>query len=237
MPSKDPNANTSRGSNRGRSESLSDEKQIANMKSFLTGLSYVIPAGLGLNALRIAYKAAKAGKAATGLAKKADAVAKASITPGASKVKTVGERIAENRLAADKATLAKIRTNKLKAKAVGNAKVAGVAGATALAANTSAGSRTKTETKKPTSTKTITTGSGAATVQPKKEATPKTSSQGNIGRTTTKYDTPKGKARVEKLPTDAKEKKVSGPGTYQGGKSYMNSNYSNYMNNSFNRRK
>jgi hypothetical protein len=115
--------------------------------------------------------------------------------------------------------------------------MAGVAGATALAANTVAGSRTKTETKKPTSTKTITTGSGAATVQPKKEATPKTSRQGNIGRTTTKYDTPKGKARVEKLPTDAKEKKVSGPGTYQVGKSYMNSNYSNYMNNSFNRRK
>jgi hypothetical protein len=141
MPSKDPYANTSRGRNRGRGERPSDEKQTANMKSFLTG-------------------------------------------------------------------------------------------------------RNKTKTKKPTSTKTITTGtktittgSGVAAVQPKKEATPKTFSQGNIGRTTTKYDTPKGKARVEKLPTDAEEKKVSGPGTYQGGKSYMNSNYSNYMNNSFNRRK
>ena len=237
MPSKDPNANTSRGSNRGRSESLSDEKQMANMKSFLTGLSYVIPAGLGLNALRIAYKAAKAGKAATWLARKATVLAKTNRTPGASKVKTAGERIAENQLAFEKGTLAKIRANKLKAKAVGNAKMAGAAGVTALAANTVAGSRTKTETKKPTSTKTITTGSGAAAVQPKKEATPKTSRQGNIGRTTTKYDTPKGKARVEKLPTDAKEKKVSGPKTYQVGKSSMNSNYSNYMNDSFNRRK
>ena len=37
MPSKDPNANTSRGSNRGRGERPSDEKQTANMKSFLTG--------------------------------------------------------------------------------------------------------------------------------------------------------------------------------------------------------
>ena len=148
MPSKDPYANTSRGRNRGRGERPSDEKQTANMKSFLTG-------------------------------------------------------------------------------------------------------RNKTKTKKPTSTKTITTGtktittgSGVAVVQPKKEATPKTFSQGNIGRTTTKYDTPKGKARVEKLPTaapaarvDAKEKKVSGPKTYQVGKSSMNSNYSNYMNDSFNRRK
>jgi hypothetical protein len=78
------------------------------MKSFLTGLSYVIPAGIGLNALRIAYRAAKAGKAATGLARKADTVAKTNRTPGASKVKTAGERIAENSLPQIKLLLLKL---------------------------------------------------------------------------------------------------------------------------------
>ena len=163
MPKRDPYANTARG----KSTRVSEEEDKANMKSFLTGLSYIIPVGFGLNALRIAYRAAKAGKAATGLVKKANAVAK----------------------------------------------------------------RTKTKTKKPTSTKTKSTSSTTA-VPPKKKAsapTPKTSRQGNIGRTTTKFDTPKGKARVEKLPADVKKKKKSGPS--------FGKDYDSYMNSYFNRRK
>jgi hypothetical protein len=55
-------------------------------------------------------------KQPTGLAKKAAAGDKTNRTTGASKVKTAGERAAENKLAADKATIAKIRANKTKSK-------------------------------------------------------------------------------------------------------------------------
>ena len=65
----------------------------------------------------------------------------------------------------------------------------------------------------------------AAPVVAKKE-----SKSGNIGRTTTKYDTPKGKARVEKLPAAVKKKKKkSGPS--------FGKDYDSYMNSYFNRRK
>ena len=228
MPRRDPYANTARG-RRGTSGRVSEEEQKANMKSFLTGLSYIIPAGLTFNALRIAYRAVKAGKAATGLVKKAKAVVNTNKTAGASKVKTAGERAAENNLATAKAQIAKTKANKIKAKAAGNARMAGASGgAVLLASGVGAGSKTKT--KKPTSTKTKSTSSTTA-VPPKKKAsapTPKTSRQGNIGRTTTKYDTPKGKAKVEKLPADVKKKK-SGPS--------FGKDYDSYMNSYFNRRK
>lgn len=221
MASRDPYANTAKG----KSTSVSKEENAANMKNFLTGLSYVIPVGLGLNALRLAYKAAKAGKTAIGLKKKADAAVKANKTAGAKQVKTKGERAGENKLATDRAKVAANKAAAAKAKAKANAKMAGVAGATALAAN-SGKSKTTTTTKKPTSTKTKTTGSGAAAVvPPKKKAyvpASKEAKQGNIGRTTTKYDTPKGKAKVAAKSKETK-RKVGTSG--MGNNAYQNLNF------------
>ena len=75
---------------------------------------------------------------------------------------------------------------------------------------------------------------GSSVMLPAIEVTAKPIKQskkaGNIGRTTTKYDTPKGKARVEKLPAAVKKKKKkSGPS--------FGKDYDSYMNSYFNRRK
>ena len=71
-----------------------------------------------------------------------------------------------------------------------------------------------------------TTGSGAAAVvPPKKKAyvpASKKPKQGNIGRTTTKYDTPKGKAKVAAKPKETK-RKVGQSG--MGFKAYQNLNF------------
>ena len=73
---------------------------------------------------------------------------------------------------------------------------------------------------------TKTTGSGAAAVvPPKKKAyvpASKKPKQGNIGRTTTKYDTPKGKAKVAAKPKETK-RKVGQSG--MGMKAYQNLNF------------
>jgi len=82
--------------------------------------------------------------------------------------------------------------------------------------------------KPPTKPKTTrkTTGSGAAAVvPPKKKAyvpASKKPKQGNIGRTTTKYDTPKGKAKVAAKPKETK-RKVGQSG--MGMKAYQNLNF------------
>ena len=221
MASQDPYANSAKG-NKTRA---TKEENAANMKKFLTGLSYVVPVGLGLNALRLAYKGAKLGKTAIGLRKQSDAISKANKTAGAKQVKTKGERAGENKLARDRAKVAANTAARTKTKAKTNAKMAGVAGATALAANAGK-SKTTTTTKKPTSTKTKTTGSGAAAVvPPKKKAyvpASKEAKQGNIGRTTTKYDTPKGKAKVAAKPKETK-RKVGTSG--MGHKAYQNLNF------------
>ena len=71
-----------------------------------------------------------------------------------------------------------------------------------------------TAAKPPTKPKTTrkTTGSGAAAVVPpkKKPYVPasKKPKQGNIGRTTTKFDTPKGKAKVAAKPKETKRKQT-----------------------------
>lgn len=225
MASRDPYANTAKGNK----TKVSKEESAANMKNFLTGLSYVVPVGLGLNALRLAYKGAKLGKKAIGLQKQAKATTNANKTNAAKQVKTKGERAGENKLANDRAKVAANRAAAAKTKAKTNAKMAGAAGATALIAN-SGKSKTTTTPKKPTSTKTKTTGSGAAAVvPPKKKAyvpASKEPKQGNIGRTTTKYDTPKGKAKVAAKPKETKRKAgTSGMGMKA------------YQNQMFNRRK
>lgn len=225
MASRDPYANTAKGNK----TKVSKEESAANMKNFLTGLSYVVPVGLGLNALRLAYRAAKLGKKAVGLQKQAKATTNANKTNAAKQVKTKGERAGENKLANDRAKVAANRAAAAKTKAKTNAKMAGAAGATALIAN-SGKSKTTTTPKKPTSTKTKTTGSGAAAVvPPKKKAyvpASKEPKQGNIGRTTTKYDTPKGKAKVAAKPKETKRKAgTSGMGMKA------------YQNQMFNRRK
>ena len=73
---------------------------------------------------------------------------------------------------------------------------------------------------------TKTTGSGAAAVVPpkKKPYVPasKKPKQGNIGRTTTKYDTPKGKAKVAAKPKETK-RKVGTSGMEM--KAYQNLNF------------
>ena len=82
--------------------------------------------------------------------------------------------------------------------------------------------------KSPTKPKTTrkTTGSGAAAVvPPKKKAyvpASKKSKQGDIGRTTTKYDTKKGKAKVAAKPKETK-RKVGQSG--MGFRSYQNLNF------------
>ncbi len=221
MASRDPYANTAKGNK----TKVSKEESAANMKKFLTGLSYVVPVGFGLNALRLAYRAAKLGKKAVGLQKQAKATNNANRTNAAKQVKTKGERAAENKLASDRAKVAANRAAAAKTKAKTNAKMAGAAGATALVAGAGK-SKTTTTSKKPTSTKTKTTGSGAATVvPPKKKAyvpASKKSKQGNIGRTTTKYDTPKGKAKVAAKPKETK-RKVGTSG--MGMNSYQNLNF------------
>mgnify|MGYP003625177854 CR=1 FL=1 len=220
MASRDPYANTAKG----KSTRVSKEESSADMKNFLTGLSYIVPVGLGLNALRLAYKGAKLGKTAIGLRKQSDAISKANKTAGAKQVKTKGERAGENKLARDRAKVAANKAAAAKTKAKTNAKMAGAAGATALIANS--GKSKTTTPKKPTSTKTKTTGSGAAAVvPPKKKAyvpASKEAKQGNIGRTTTKYDTPKGKAKVAAKPKETK-RKVGTSG--MGHKAYQNLNF------------
>jgi hypothetical protein len=145
MASRDPYANTAKGNK----TSVSKEESAADMRKFLTGLSYVVPVGFGLNALRLAYKSAKLGKKAVGLAKNADATVKANRTSAASKLKTKRERAGENSLAKDQAKVAANTAARTKAKARTNAKIAAGAGATALLANAGAGKSKTTTTKTP----------------------------------------------------------------------------------------
>ena len=163
----------------------------------LKAASYVIPVGMGLNAVRIAYKGFKAGKTAIGLAKQGQQTVKAASQARKNKLITAGEQRSINReaalraqRAADRAKAAKTKAAKAEGKAVG-----------ATVAGTAAGLSLKSKTK---TTGTTTTKSATPTIKkPKVAASPNTRG-GSIGRTSTSTT---GKARVAAKPKDDTKKK------------------------------
>jgi len=165
----------------------------------LKAASYVIPVGMGLNAVRLAYKGFKAGKTAIGLAKQGQQTVKAASQARKNKLITAGEQRSINReaalraqRAADRAKAAKTKAAKAEGKAVG-----------ATVAGTAAGLSLKSKTKT-TGTTTTTTKSATPTInKPKVAASPNTGG-GSIGRTSTSTT---GKARVATKPTSTDKKK------------------------------
>ena len=164
----------------------------------LKAASYVIPVGMGLNAVRLAYKGFKAGKTAIGLAKQGQQTVKAASQARKNKLITAGEQRSINReaalraqRAADRAKAAKTKAAKAEGKAVG-----------ATVAGTAAGLSLKSKTK--TTGTTTTTKSATPTInKPKVAASPNTGG-GSIGRTSTSTT---GKARVATKPTSTDKKK------------------------------
>ena len=121
---------------------------VGDMRKALEKASYVVPVGAGANAIRLGYKAYKAGKKVAQFTKAADATAKANRTKAAQQLKTKGERAAENKLARDRAKVAANRAKAAKtraAKAENKAVGAAVAG-TAVGLTLKSKSKTKPNT-------------------------------------------------------------------------------------------
>jgi len=166
-----------------------NDMATGDMRKALEQASYVVPVGMGANALRLAYKAYTAGKKAIGLAKTGQKTVQAASQARKNKLITAGEQRAINREAALKAQRAANRAKTAQKKANTAGKMAVGAGAVGLVANSISKSGTK-----PT---------GPTTKEPKLAPSPNTPG-GNIGRTLTKYD---GKARVAPKPQDNTKKK------------------------------
>jgi hypothetical protein len=148
---------TKRG--QGRSSSATreelDNMSANSIRKILETASYVVPAGMGVNALRLAYKAYTAGKKAIGLAKTGQKTVQAASQARKNKLITAGEQRAINREAALKAQQAANRANAAKTKAykaenraVG-ATVAGTAAALSLKSKSKTTNTTNTKPKKP----------------------------------------------------------------------------------------
>jgi len=164
----------------------------------LKAASYVIPVGMGLNAVRLAYKGFKAGKTAIGLAKQGQQTVKAASQARKNKLITAGEQRSINReaalraqRAADRAKAAKTKAAKAEGKAIG-----------ATVAGTAAGLSLKSKTK--TTGTTTTTKSATPTIKKPKVAASSNTGGGSIGRTSTSTT---GKARVAAKPKDDTKKK------------------------------
>ena len=208
-----------------------NDMSVSDMRKALEQASYVVPLGMGANALRLAYKGYKAGKKAIGLATRGEEIVKGAGRARKSKLITGREQQAINREAALRAQRAADRANAAKTRASRAGKVAAGSGVVGLVANSISNSGTKTKSTKPntntntttttkptTNTKTITTikkpttntKTTATIKKPKVAPSPNTNTRsGNIGRTTTKYD---GKARVAPKPKDNTKKKYGKSG-------------------------
>lgn len=139
----------------------------SDMVKALKVAGYLVPAGLGINAIRLGYRAVQAGRKAAGLKRAADATVKANRTKAAQKVKTKGERAGENKLARDRAKVAANQQAKAKRMAKRSGEAAALTGVAAVV-----GSNIKSNKKTPKTPNTPNT--------PDKKPTGRS---GNIGRT------------------------------------------------------
>lgn len=185
-----------------------DEMSASGMRKALELASYVVPLGMGVNALRLAYKGYKAGKTAIGLARKGQETVKAASQARKNKLITAGEQRATNREAALRAQRAADRAKAAKTKANTAGKVAAGSGVVGVATGSMLNSGTKTNTS--TTKKGRNRGAAGRQTSGNTITTSSSTRSGNIGRTTTKYD---GKARVAPKPDfkdDTKKKKKYG---------------------------
>ena len=135
-----------------------NDMSVSDMRKALEQASYVVPLGMGANALRLAYKGYKAGKKAIGLATRGEEIVKGAGRARKSKLITGREQQAINREAALRAQRAADRANAAKTRASRAGKVAAGSGVVGLVANSISNSGTKTKSTKPnTNTNTTTT--------------------------------------------------------------------------------